>query len=115
MREARVRGVRFIWYKQISLLTGAEYLLLACVFMLSTATANNTLSPGLKNILFPLYIVFLLGAAILAGLVIRQGILNTRVLRAQAKAGSQTSTAKRNGSTPANGEIVESDQAEDAQ
>ena len=111
MREARIREVPFTWYKQINLLTGTEYILLALVFILSTAYRNNTLPPGLKNIVLPVYLVFLLAAAVLAGLVIRQGILNTRMLRAQAKSGGSTQTANRNGASPVR--EVEADRAED--
>ena len=112
-REARARGIPFTWYKQINLLTGTEYILLALVFMLSTAYRNNSLPPSLRNIVLPLYLVPLLAAAILAGLVIRQGILNTRRLRAQAKTGAGMQTANRNGASRTNVEVAESD--EDAQ
>ena len=108
MREARVRGIPFIWYKQINLLTGTEYILLAFVFILSTAASNNTLPASLRGIIVPLYLVFLLAAAILAGLVIRQGILNTRSLRAQARSGAGTQS---NGASPAR--VVEADSHED--
>lgn len=111
MREARVRGVPFTWYKQINLLTGSEYILLALVFMLSTAYRNDTIPAGLRSIVLPLYLVFLLAAAILAGLVIRQGILNTRRLRAQAKSGAGAQTTKSNGASPAR--AVEADSDED--
>lgn len=108
MREARVRGIPFIWYKQINLLTGTEYILLAFVFILSTAASNNTLPASLRGIIVPLYLVFLLAAAILAGLVIRQGILNTRSLRAQARSGAGVQS---NGERPAR--FVEVDSHED--
>ena len=109
--EALLLFIQARKYKQINLLTGTEYILLALVFMLSTAYRNNTLPPGLKNIVLPLYLVFLLAAAVLAGLVIRQGILNTRMLRAQAKSGGSTQTANRNGASPVR--EVEADRAED--
>src|ERR1700680_1251727 len=88
MRDARNHGVRIKWHKQINVLTGTEYLLLSLVFLLSMEYRNATVPQGIRNIVFPLYIFFLLAAAVLAGLVIRQGILNTRALRAQARSGA---------------------------
>lgn len=40
VRNARVHGVSIKWHKQINLLTGTEYLLLALVFMLSIEYKN---------------------------------------------------------------------------
>ena len=90
MREARARGKTLSWYKQINILTGTEYILLALVFIVSTASKNGSLPPLLKAIIVPIYLVLLLAAAILAGLVIRQGILNARAIRAQTRSSSTT-------------------------
>jgi hypothetical protein len=90
MREARARGKSLSWYKQINILTGVEYILLALVFLISTASKNGSLPPLLKEIIVPIYLVLLLAAAILAGLVIRQGILNARAIRNQSRASSTT-------------------------
>ena len=92
MREARARGKSLSWYKQINILTGVEYILLALVFLISTASKNGSLPPLLKEIIVPIYLVLLLAAAILAGLVIRQGILNARAIRNQSRASSTTSS-----------------------
>ena len=103
MRDARAHGVSLKWHKQINLLTGTEYLLLAMVFLLSIEYKNTTVPASLRGILLPLYLFFLLAAAVLAGLVIRQGILNTRMLRAQGRAAGSVSTVKSssNGALPA--------------
>ena len=95
IREARTRGISLTWYKQINILTGVEYILLALVFIMSTASRNGSLPQFLKAIIVPLYFVLLLAAAILAGLVIRQGIINARTIRAQSR--SSSSTIKSNG------------------
>lgn len=92
MRDARIHGVRIKWHKQINMLTGSEYLLLSLVFLLSMEYKNAAVPLGIRNIVFPLYIFLLLAAAVLAGLVIRQGILNTRALRAQTRSGAVRST-----------------------
>lgn len=97
MREARARGITLQWYKQINILTGVEYLLLALVFLISNSIRNNVLPAAIKGIVVPLYLILLLAAAILAGLVIRQGIINARMLRNQSR--SSTPTAKSNGTS----------------
>ena len=96
IREAYARGVTLIWYKQINILTGIEYILLALVFIMSSASRNNTIPKSLNVIVVPLYIVLLLAAAILAGLVIRQGIINARTIRAQSRS---SPTIKSNGTS----------------
>ncbi len=97
--EARARGTLIKWYKQINVLTGIEYVLLALVFIISTVSRSNSLPKGLNSIIVPLYLILLLAAAILAGLVIRQGILNARAIRAQSRAQSSPPTAKSNGTS----------------
>jgi len=94
IREAHARGVTLIWYKQINILTGIEYILLALVFIVSTLVRSKAIPTALNSIVVPLYFVLLIAAAILAGLVIRQGIINARTTRAQSRS---TSTVKSNG------------------
>ncbi|HEX6478030.1 MAG TPA: hypothetical protein VF043_04230 [Ktedonobacteraceae bacterium] len=107
MRDARRRNQRLVWYKQINVLTGTEYILLALVFFISIGIKTGTLPPGLNNIVIPLYLVLLVAAAILAGLVIRQGISNAR----QARAQSSTQTVSSNGTSKAN-QVVDADSLE---
>ena len=107
MRDARRRNQRLVWYKQINVLTGTEYILLALVFFISIGIKTGTLPPGLNNIVIPLYLVLLVAAAILAGLVIRQGISNAR----QARAQSSTQTVSSNGTSRAN-QVVDADSLE---
>ena len=96
IREAYARGVTLIWYKQINILTGVEYILLALVFIVSSSVRANAIPSALKSIVVPIYFVLLLAAAILAGLVIRQGIMNARTIRAQSRS---SSTIKSNGTS----------------
>jgi hypothetical protein len=95
-REAKLRHQEFKWSKQINALVGIEYLLLAWVFMLNDLFTSNGISPSLKNVIFPVYLFFLLAAALFAGLVIRRAILNARSLR-QARA--TAANAKSNGAS----------------
>jgi len=96
IREAHTRGVTLIWYKQINILTGFEYILLALVFIVSTLVRSKAIPPALNGIVVPFYFVLLIAAAILAGLVIRQGIINARTIRAQSRS---SSTIKSNGTS----------------
>src|SRR5207302_11305444 len=105
IREAHERGVTLIWYKQINILTGVEYILLALVFIVSTLVRSNAVPPALTGIVVPFYFVLLLAAAILAGLVIRQGIINARTIRAQSRS---STTIKSNGT----GDLVKQEGAE---
>ncbi len=77
-REAQKRGQTIAWYKQTNLLIGLEYLLLSFVFLMSININNHTLPSSLKSIVVPFYLIVLLGSAVLAAVVIRQSILNTR-------------------------------------
>ena len=107
IRQARTSGIPLTWYKQINLLTGIEYILLALVFLASTAVRINTLPQSLKSILVPTYYILLLAAAVFAGLVIRQGIINTRTMRAQPRSSAPT--------VMSNGTSAVAQQAEDIQ
>ena len=98
IREAHTRGITILWYKQINILTGIEYILLALVFIVSTMVRSRVIPAALTGIVIPLYLVLLLAAAILAGFVIRQGIINARTIRAQS---SSASTMQSNGTTKA--------------
>ena len=108
MRDAQRRNQRLVWYKQINVLTGTEYILLALVFFISTGIKTGTLPHSLNNLVIPLYLVLLVAAAILAGLVIRQGISNAR----QARAQSSARTVSSNGTSRVN-QVVEADQVEE--
>lgn len=96
IREAQLRGINLTWYKQINILTGVEYILLALVFIVSTSVRSNIIPPSLRVIVVPLYFILLIAAAILAGLVIRQGIINARTIRAQSRS---STSIKSNGTS----------------
>ena len=99
MREARARNQPIRWYRQLNLLTGIEYTFLALVFLLSMASRSGNLNSGLRALIVPIYLLLLVGAAVFAGLVIRQGISNARNMRRQAAAPG----ARSNGTVRANG------------
>ncbi len=96
-REANMRGETFKWFKQTNALVGIEYLLLAWVFLLSNLYSSKTLPSNLKSIVIPLYLFCLVAAAVFLGLVIHRVILNTRIMRYQARsnAGSASSIGTR--------------------
>ena len=78
LRDARRAGHPQSWHKQLSLLTGIEYALLAFVFLLKMASEEGAIAPGMQGLVGWLYLILLLPAALVAGLVIRQAILNMR-------------------------------------
>ncbi len=85
MREARLADRPLRWYKQVNLLTGIEYILLVCVFLLSIINQQGAVAPGLRGLIVPLYFLLLLASAVLAGFVIRQGLLNARAARTTSR------------------------------
>lgn len=101
MREARAGNQSLLWYKQINILTGIEYVLLALVFLLSAGIRGGVLPSSFSSIIIPFYLVVLLAAAVFAGLVIRQGMSNARRLRAQASQSMNNNNTSR-ASTPTN-------------
>src|SRR5215471_1647780 len=88
IRAAHERGVTLIWYKQIKILIGIEYILLALVFIVSTLIRSKAIPPSLNELVVVFYFVVLIAAALCAGLVIRQAVLNGRIIRAQSRASS---------------------------
>ena len=78
LRDARRAGRPQSWHKQLSLLTGIEYALLAFVFLLRMASEEGDIAPGMQGLVGWLYLILLLPAILVAGLVIRQAILNMR-------------------------------------
>jgi hypothetical protein len=101
MREARLRNQPLVWYKQINVLTGIEYGLLAIALLLIISNRSGTIPASFQAITTPLYIILLLAAAIIAGLVIRQSLTNSRARRAASSATVQDEEeASSNGAVP---------------
>lgn len=90
LREAQRRGQDVRWYKQINLLTGIEYMLLALVFLLSLSIKNNVLPAAFKSIVVPFYLLLLLSSAVLAGFVIWQAFRNVRLRQSSTTPRSST-------------------------
>src|SRR5579884_3873359 len=78
LRAERARGKSMRWYQQINLLTGIEYILLTIVFLLSAGASSKFFPPNVATIVFPIYTILLLGALVLAGMVIRLAFKNAR-------------------------------------
>ena len=76
LQKDRAQGLKAIWYKQIRILTGTEYILIALVFLLNLGIVNKWFPASLTPILSPVYTVALIAAAILAGIVIYQSLRN---------------------------------------
>jgi len=103
-REARERGNQLVWYKQINLLTGIEYILLALVFLMSLSIRNGLIPRSLSVITTPFYVVVLVITAVMAFMVMRQAFINSRRIRAQTSSQSdgnrQTADTSVNGVSP---------------
>ncbi len=102
MREARARGQRIAWYRQINILTGLEFILLSLIFLMSLNSKG--LPNSVRGVVGTFYLLLLFLAAVLAGFVIRQSILNTRALRK-----SQSSQATRNATISTTNQATEKD------
>lgn len=74
----RQQGQKLVWFKQLSILVGIEYVLLGLAFLLNISISNHWLSQSLVNVLLPVYLVLLLASGALAGVVIFQSIGNAR-------------------------------------
>lgn len=105
MRDARRVGQRIRWHRQTTLLIGIEYLLLAFVFLVSLASQQGYLTPSLRGFLAPVYFAFLIPAAVIAGLVIRQTLLNTRKTNASRQVGISAAQTTRASDLPAQGRV----------
>ncbi len=93
LREAHARGENLRWYKQLSILTGIEYVLLALSFVGSIGISNGLLPASLRPIVFPIYLLMLILAALLAGVVVYRNSKSRRVARTAATAAPSTATS----------------------
>jgi len=105
INQARVRGQQMVWYKQINLLTGIEYILLSLVFLLSISIRSGLIPSSMSVITTPIYIVVLLVTAVMAFMVIRQAFANSR--RSPARTTSQSNGAGEPASTGDNRVVQE--------
>lgn len=81
LRQAQEQGQNIVWYKQVGILTGVEYILLACAFLLNISITYGWLPKSLNGVILPIYLVVLVASAVLAGIVIYQGITGSRARR----------------------------------
>ncbi len=91
-QREELQGVHVPWYKQVAILTGIEYILLALVFLLNIGISYKVLPPSLNGIILPFFVILLLASGLLAGYVVYQGFINMQRRRALATQGAQIST-----------------------
>jgi hypothetical protein len=106
IREVQARGQTLAWYKQINLLTGIEFCLLALVFLTSISIREKILPGSLSRIITPFYLVVLLITAVMAGLVIRQSFSNARRARGQTSVQITQSNRADDANKNTDGELV---------
>lgn len=87
-----LQGIRTPWYKQLGILTGIEYILLASIFLLNIGISYKVLPSSLNGIILPFFLLLVLASALLAGFVIHQGFTNMQRRRSLAARGVQVST-----------------------
>src|SRR2546423_7663467 len=68
MREAQARGQQVVWYRQINILTGLEFIFLSLIFLISLN--SNGFPSSVRAIVGIFYLVLLLLSAVLAGVLI---------------------------------------------
>lgn len=88
-----LQGIHVPWYKQVAILTGIEYILLALVFLLNIGISYKVLPPSLNGIILPFFVLLLLASGLLAGFVMYQGFTNMQRRRLLATRGTQGSTS----------------------
>ncbi len=104
-RRQQTGGTQHLpWYKQVGILTGIEYILLACVFLINIGITYRVLPASLNGVIFPFFIILLLASGLLAGFVIYQGLSNARNRRTLASRTVPTSVSV---STQQSGSIQE--------
>src|SRR2546429_5410927 len=79
MREARARGQQVVWYRQINILTGLEFIFLSLIFLISLN--SNGFPSSVRAIVGIFYLVLLLLSAVLAGFFIPPAIFYKRGMR----------------------------------
>ena len=98
IRQAQEQGITLPWYKQTMLLIGIEYILIAFVCLIRLSVLNKWLPQSLNILVIPAYVVVFIPAAVLAGLIVRQGITNLRQSRqSTASVRMGTGNASRDG------------------
>jgi phosphate/sulfate permease len=78
LRRARSQGVRVAWYRQASILTGIEYLLIVCVMLLNLGMTHAWFPASLTEVVISLYVSALLLAALVLGMIIFFAIRGSR-------------------------------------
>ena len=81
-RAEGLSGIRTPWYKQVGILTGIEYILLASIFLLNLGISYKLLPASLNRIILPFFLILVLASALLAGFVIFTNIQRRRGLPA---------------------------------
>ena len=86
-----LQGIHVPWYKQIAILTGIEFILLAFIFLLNIGISYKVLPASLDGIIFPFSVLLILASGLVAGFVIYRGLMNTQRQRTLAPRGAQVS------------------------
>lgn len=78
INQAQQSSKNITWYKQINILVGVEYFLLALAFFMNLALSSHWLPSSMYGIVIPFYLIVLVASGVLAGIVIFQGMAKRR-------------------------------------
>lgn len=86
-----LQGIHVPWYKQVAVLTGIEFILLAFIFLINIGIGYRVLPANLDTIILPFSILLMLASGLVAGFVIYQLLMNTQRRRTLTARGAQMS------------------------
>ncbi len=88
-QRSGLQGVHLPWYRQVTILTGIEYILLASVFLLSLGITYKVVPVSLNSVVIPFFLILMLASGLLAGFVIYQSFTNMQRRRTLVASGAQ--------------------------
>ncbi len=86
--QARQLSRNSLWYKQINVLVGIEFFLLALAFFMNLALSSQWIPSNMDVIVVPFYLVVLIASGVMAGTVIFRGMSKNR----QPRVSTETTT-----------------------
>lgn len=89
MLQAQQLSQNIVWYKQINILVGIEFFLLALAFFMNLALSLQWIPSSMYGVVVPFYLVVLVASGVLAGIVIFRGMSKNR----RQRVSTQTTTS----------------------
>lgn len=93
MLQSQQMSRNIVWYKQINVLVGLEFFLLALAFFMNLALSSQWIPSSMYGIIVPFYLVVLVASGLLAGVVIFQGMSKNRRQRISTETTTRNASA----------------------